>query len=247
MRQTHDRDPKKNKSAQTSCAKNTERLVKREVAPRCPEGPGAHSGNAGLAKGGAPRGGRGPAGGRTSLRFVLLRLALVVEAHGAPVHAVGLHAVLAAEAAGVVCGDRAAAVRGRARPPPWGSGRGAAAQRPRAHVTTRRSRPRSHTSDAGPRTPGVTSLSIIRGRGRGAAVPLGKATAWEGHRRDSSVEESCAAKTFPETAPPSRARGQLRARDPSARPPQPNDTHETEGRGCKTPRVLRGGDALAFL
>lgn len=240
MRQTHDRDPKKNKSAQTSCAKNTERLVKREVAPRCPEGPGAHSGNAGLAKGGAPRGGRGPAGGRTSLRFVLLRLALVVEAHGAPVHAVGLHAVLAAEAAGVVCGDRAAAVRGRARPPPWGSGRGAAAQRPRAHVTTRRSRPRSHTSDAGPRTPGVTSLSIIRGQG--SCSP-----AWEGHRRDSSVEESCAAKTFPETAPPSRARGQLRARDPSARPPQPNDTHETEGRGCKTPRVLRGGDALVFL
>lgn len=43
--------------------------------------------------------------GRTFLRLVLLRLALVVEAHGALVHPVGLHAILAAEAAGVVCGD----------------------------------------------------------------------------------------------------------------------------------------------
>lgn len=139
MRQTHDRDPKKNKSAQTSCAKNTERLVKREVAPRCPEGPGAHSGNAGLAKGGAPRGGRGPAGGRTSLRFVLLRLALVVEAHGAPVHAVGLHAVLAAEAAGVVCGDRAAAVRGR------GEAGGVRLPRGRAHTLQLAGAARGHT------------------------------------------------------------------------------------------------------
>lgn len=164
MRQTHDRDPKKNKSAQTSCAKNTERLVKREVAPRCPEGPGAHSGNAGLAKGGAPRGGRGPAGGRTSLRLVLLRLALVVEAHGAPVHAVGLHAVLAAEAAGVVCGDRAAAVRGRARPPPW-----------RAHTLQLAGAARGHTRvTLGPGRRESRPFPSLEGRG--AAVPLGKAT-----------------------------------------------------------------------
>lgn len=146
-----------------------------------PGGPQSSLWERGTREGRRPTRRAGPAGGRTSLRLVLLRLALVVEAHGAPVHAVGLHAVLAAEATGVVCGDRAAAVRGRARPPPWGRGRGAAAQRARAHVTTRRSRPRSHTSDAGPRTPGVTSLSIIRGRSRGAVVhlgrpPLGKAT-----------------------------------------------------------------------
>lgn len=42
----------------------------------------------------------------TSLRPVLLRLALVVEAHGTLVHAVGLHAVLATETARVVWGDR---------------------------------------------------------------------------------------------------------------------------------------------
>lgn len=118
-------------------------------------------------------------------------------------------------------------------------------------------RGRVHTLQLAGAARGHTRVTLGPGRresrpfpsleGRGAAVPVGKATAWEGHRRDSSVEESCAAKTFPETAPPSRARGQLRARDPSTRPPQPNDTHETEGRGCKTPRVLRGGDALVFL
>ena len=47
----------------------------------------------------------------TSLRPVLLRLALVVEAHGALVHAVGLHAVFATETTRVVWGDRVAAGR----------------------------------------------------------------------------------------------------------------------------------------
>lgn len=57
---------------------------------------------------GRPHAGRsGAPGGPTFLRFVLLRLALVVEAHGALVHAVGLHAILATKAARVVCGDRA--------------------------------------------------------------------------------------------------------------------------------------------
>lgn len=50
--------------------------------------------------------------GLTSLRLVLLRLALVVEAHGALVHPVSLHAILAAEATRVVCGDRAAGGEG---------------------------------------------------------------------------------------------------------------------------------------
>lgn len=40
---------------------------------------------------------------------MFLRLALVVEAHGTLVHAVGLHAILATETARVVWGDRAAA------------------------------------------------------------------------------------------------------------------------------------------
>lgn len=49
----------------------------------------------GAARGRAARGGRRR---RTFLGLVLLCLALVVEAHGALVHAVGLHTVLAAEA-----------------------------------------------------------------------------------------------------------------------------------------------------
>lgn len=44
--------------------------------------------------------------GRTFLGLVLLRLALVVKAHRALVHAVSLHAVLAAKATRVVWGDR---------------------------------------------------------------------------------------------------------------------------------------------
>ena len=57
----------------------------------------------GAARGRAARGGRRR---RTFLGLVLLCLALVVEAHGALVHAVGLHAVLAAEATRVVWGKR---------------------------------------------------------------------------------------------------------------------------------------------